>query len=83
MIAVSIAGHELGMFHGMAKEALRIELELQFVKGVIELELDAFDELWVRVDTVRAEAKERFAMFDCKKEERVKQVPGLLCEPWL
>lgn len=80
---MSIAGHELGMFHGMAKEVLRIELELQFVKGAIEIELDAFDELWVRVDTVRAEAKERFAMFDCKTEERVKQVPGLLCEPWL
>ncbi|KAL3482051.1 hypothetical protein BJX99DRAFT_253174 [Aspergillus californicus] len=82
MIEVEIAGHDLGVFHGIANQSLRIDLQLQFVRGSIMLELNAFDELWVHVDTERGEKSERFPMFDCKKSERLQRFPGLVCEPW-
>jgi hypothetical protein len=82
MITVQIAGHDLGVFHGMASQTLCIDLHLHFVQGYITLELNAFDELWVHVDTKRGETTERLAFFDCKKSEQVKRVPGIVCESW-
>ncbi|KAL2839753.1 hypothetical protein BJY01DRAFT_250353 [Aspergillus pseudoustus] len=83
MIRVELAGHDLGVFHGMANKALRINLRLQFVHGTVILELNPFDELWLHVDTVRADKKERFSIFDCKKSELLQRCSGVSCETWV
>lgn len=83
MIWVKIGGHDLGVFHGMAKKTLRIDLHLDFVRGNIRLELNAFDELWVHVDTVKAGINERFVISNYRKSQQLQRLPALMCEPWL
>jgi hypothetical protein len=82
MVEVKIAGQNLGVFHGIANKRLRINLQLSYVQGHIILELNAFDEFWVHVDTVSGFANERFSIFDCKRSEQLQRIPGLVCEPW-
>ncbi|KAL3455974.1 hypothetical protein BJX64DRAFT_294543 [Aspergillus heterothallicus] len=83
MVAVEIAGQNLGAFHGLANRGIRINLRLHLVQGHIKLELNAFDELWVHIDTVRGVPNEDFLIFDYKKSEQLQRLPGLVCEPWI
>ncbi|KAL4783772.1 hypothetical protein BJX76DRAFT_357676 [Aspergillus varians] len=83
ILHVDIGGHDLGVFHGMANQALRIDLHLNFVKGSIKVELNPFDELWVHVDTVKGGQDEGLPIFDCKKSEQVQRLPAHACEAWL
>ncbi|KAL3490297.1 hypothetical protein BJX62DRAFT_238276 [Aspergillus germanicus] len=83
VLGIEICGIDLGVFHGMANQEMQIDLHLQALKGKITVELNAFDELWVHVDTVTCGKNERMSKFNCKRSEQLQRFAGVMCEPWV
>ncbi|KAL3487498.1 hypothetical protein BJX62DRAFT_240988 [Aspergillus germanicus] len=71
ILGIDISGIDLGVFHGLANQTMKIDLQLQALNGKIIVELNAFDELWVHVDTVSCGMNERLSNFNCKRSEQL------------
>lgn len=83
MIEIEVCGIHLGVFHGVASQALQIDLDLQLVVGSLKLEMNAFDEIWVHVDTLPGEKGKAVAALDCKRSVMAQHLEVLPCEPWV
>ncbi|KAL2816627.1 hypothetical protein BDW59DRAFT_166272 [Aspergillus cavernicola] len=83
IIELETCGFDLGVFHGIANQTLRIDIDLHFVKGTVRLELNPFDEIWVHFDTVQGGKDSSFCTSKFKKSMHLHTLPNLACEPWL
>lgn len=83
-VSLEVYKMNLGIFHGDAIHGLKIDLDLNVVKGSIELRLTGFDELLVDIDTKVFQVNEHGPgkFIEYKQSRRVQEVPGLRCAPW-
>ncbi|KAK1141030.1 hypothetical protein N8T08_009603 [Aspergillus melleus] len=83
MAEIEVCGIHLGVFHGVASQTLQIDLDLQLVCGSLKLEMNAFDEIWVHVDTVSGEKGKTLEALNCKRSVLAQHLQVLPCEPWV
>lgn len=82
---LEVYGMSLGIFHGVPNQALKIHLNLRMVKGSVELRLNAFDELWLEIDTENFQVAENGPgkFIGYKKTHFIRNMPGIRCAPWV
>lgn len=84
-LTLEVYGMNLGSFQGVPNQAFQINLNLSMVKGSVELRLNAFDELWLDIDTeIFQVAESGPGKFIGYKEARViRDMPRIRCAPWV
>jgi hypothetical protein len=86
-VQVTIFGIHLGTFHGNPEDMpFTIDIDLEFVKGSLQLQTRDQSELWLHVDTVILQLdpiSKQIQSVPCMKSVRLRSLPEVRCEPWI
>lgn len=84
-VALEVYKMNLGVLHGYPHQGFKIDLNLNMVKGSIELRLTGFDELWLDIDAkVFQVAEDGSGQFiEYRKAHFIQKMPGVTCAPWV
>lgn len=76
---------DMGILYGYANHGIKVDIDLNMVKGRIELRLTGLDELWLHIDTkVLQVAEQGLGEFiEYKKAHLIQELPGIRCAPWV
>ena len=78
-VAVDISGINLGLFYGKPSSEFRIDIELGVFKGSVEIELNAFDEIWLHIRPAGNSSKYTAE----GSTTHLANLPSLSCAPWV
>lgn len=78
-MAVNISGISLGLFYGRPSGGFRVDIELEIFKGSVEVELDAFDEVWLHIRPAGNSSKHTAE----GSTTHLANLPSLACAPWV
>lgn len=84
-VALEVYKMSLGIFHGYPNQGFKIDLDLNMVKGRIEIRLTGFDELWLDIDTKIFQVAENGSgqFIEYRKAHLIQEMPGIRCTPWV
>lgn len=82
MLIIEMLGIGLGVFHGVAKDALCIDIDLRLAKGDVVLDVKAFDEIWLHIDTVQREKGDHLCGLNYKTSVHLLDLINIGCQPW-
>jgi hypothetical protein len=84
-VTLEVYKMSLGILHGYPNQDFKVDLDLNMVKGRIEIRLTAFDELWLDIDTkvfqVAEHGSGKFIQY--RKAHLIQEMPGVRCKPWV
>ncbi|CAG8131423.1 unnamed protein product [Penicillium nalgiovense] len=84
-VALEVYKMSMGIFHGYPNQGFKIDLDLNMVKGRIEIRLTGFDELWLDIDTKIFQVAENGSgqFIEYRKAHLIQEMPGIRCTPWV
>ncbi|CAG8942675.1 unnamed protein product [Penicillium salamii] len=76
---------DMGTLYGYANHGVKVDIDLNMVKGHIELRLTSLDELWLHIDTKVLQVTEQGLgeFIEYKKAHLIQELPGIRCAPWV
>lgn len=78
-MAMDISGINLGLFYGKPSSGFRVDIELEIFKGSVEVELNAFDEVWLHIRPAEETSKDTAE----GSTTHLANLPSLACAPWV